>query len=64
MKTCSITDELETVYLERICIAEQILYRLLYYGYYKIESGTLTKYSITEKNSAIAADGKNYQTMF
>lgn len=32
--------------------------------YCKIESGTLTKYSITEFFSVIAADGKNYQTMF
>lgn len=32
--------------------------------YCKIEFGALSKVSITEKNSAIAADGKNYQTMF
>lgn len=29
--------------------------------YCKIESGTLTKYSITEENSVIAADGKNFR---
>jgi hypothetical protein len=32
--------------------------------YCKIEFGALSKDSITEKNSAIAADGKNYHTMF
>lgn len=31
--------------------------------YCKIEFGALSKDSITEKNSAIAADGKNYHTM-
>lgn len=31
--------------------------------YCKIEFGALSKDSITEKNSVIAADGKNYQTM-
>ena len=33
-------------------------------SYCKIEFGVLSKHSITEKNSAIAADGKNYHTMF
>lgn len=57
-------DGLGTVYLERIRIKSKFYadsFALLLYC--KIEFGALSKDSITEKNSVIVADGKNYQTM-
>ena len=57
-------DGLGSVYLERIRIKRANPMQIALPCYCKIEFGALSKDSITEKNSAIAADGKNYHTMF
>ena len=51
-------DGLGTVYLERIRIKRANPMQIALPSYCKIEFGVLSKDSITEKNSAIAADGK------
>ena len=57
-------DGLGSVYLERIRIKRANPMQIALPYYCKIKFGALSKDSITEKNSAIAADRKNYQTMF
>lgn len=52
-------DGLGTVYLEIIRIKRANPMQIALPYYCKIESEALSKDSITEKNSAIATDGKN-----
>ena len=56
--TCSNMDGLGTVYLERIRIKRANPMQIALPCCCKIEFGALSKDSITEKNSAIAADEK------
>ena len=54
-------DGLGTVYLERIRIKRANPMQIALPYYCKIEFGALSKDSITEKNSAIAADGNKLE---